>query len=317
MNELLQVTGLHKEFKTNGGVLTAVNDVAFTIARGEILALVGESGSGKTTAGRLILRLLDATAGKVKFDGHDLMAMPARELKRFRKRLQPIFQDPFASLNPYMRIGTALEEAALTHFPKLTRLEREERVRETLTLVGLSPTCGHRYPHEFSGGQRQRIGIARALMVEPELIVADEAVSALDVSIQAQIINLIELLREKLGLTLLFVAHDLAVVRHIADRVAVMYLGRIVEIGPTEQLFSRPAHPYTQALLSASPIPEPGRGAQRIMLSGEIPSPLNPPSGCAFRTRCRHAVKSCAELAPVLSSYGESHQVACIRTAEL
>ncbi len=316
MADLLQAEGLAREFKTKAGTLRAVDDVSLSIPRGKVLALVGESGSGKTTTGRLILRLLEPTRGKVLIDGTDFLSLRGRDLRRFRRRIQPVFQDPFASLSPHMRIGDALAEALVVQGLGGSRREREERVQSILEVVGLSGNCGHRYPHEFSGGQRQRIGIARALIVEPDLVVADEPVSALDVSIQAQIINLIEDLRSRLGLTMLLVAHDLGVVRHVADHVAVMYLGRIVEIAPTEMLFRSPRHPYTRALLSASPIPEARSGSGRIVLEGEIPSPISPPSGCAFRTRCPHASDACASQRPTLESLGQSHQAACVRVEQ-
>ena len=317
---LLEVRGLRKSFPVKEGLLrrtvgevTAVDDVSFAVARGEILALVGESGSGKTTTGRLVLRLLEPTGGSVRFDGTDIAAMPRGTLRAFRRRMQIIFQDPFSSLNPHMRVGDAIEEALYIHGLGGDRAGRRARVLELLDLVGLRPDHADRFPHEFSGGQRQRIGIARTLAVEPDFIVADEPVSALDVSIQAQIVNLLEDLQARLGLAILFIAHDLAVVRHLADRVAVMYLGRIVEMADADALFARPRHPYTEALLSAIPIPDPDARRQRIILEGDVPSPLSPPSGCPFRTRCRHALPRCAEIRADLYEVAPTRYSACIR----
>ncbi len=317
---LLEVRGLRKSFPIKEGLLrrtvgevTAVDDVSFAVARGEILALVGESGSGKTTTGRLVLRLLEPTGGSVRFDGTDIAAMPRGTLRAFRRRMQIIFQDPFSSLNPHMRVGDAIEEALYIHGLGGSRAGRRARVLELLDLVGLRPDHADRFPHEFSGGQRQRIGIARTLAVEPDFIVADEPVSALDVSIQAQIVNLLEDLQARLGLAILFIAHDLAVVRHLADRVAVMYLGRIVEMADADALFDRPRHPYTEALLSAIPIPDPDARRQRIILEGDVPSPLSPPSGCPFRTRCRHALPRCAEIRADLNEVAPNRYSACIR----
>jgi oligopeptide transport system ATP-binding protein len=321
---LLVVDGLKKVFSIRSSAfddvttwLTAVDNVSFSIERGEILALVGESGSGKTTTGRLVLRLLDATAGSVTFDGVNLSTLRQSEMRPFRRRMQIVFQDPFSSLNPYARIGTALEEPLVIHRLAGSRSERRERVAELMEMVGLSPSQVDRFPHEFSGGQRQRIGIARALAVQPEFVVADEPVSALDVSVQAQIINLLGQLKERLHLSMLFIAHDLAIVRHIATHAAVMYLGHIVEIAPTRQLFTSSRHPYTEALLSAAPIPDPDIRRQRIVLEGDIPSPLNPPSGCPFRTRCRHARAECAEATINLRKVAPAHSSACIRAEEL
>ena len=317
---LLEVRGLRKSFPVKEGLLrrtvgevTAVDDVSFAVARGEILALVGESGSGKTTTRRLVLRLLEPTGGSVRFDGTDIAAMPRGTLRAFRRRMQIIFQDPFSSLNPHMRVGDAIEEALYIHGLGGDRAGRRARVLELLDLVGLRPDHADRFPHEFSGGQRQRIGIARTLAVEPDFIVADEPVSALDVSIQAQIVNLLEDLQARLGLAILFIAHDLAVVRHLADRVAVMYLGRIVEMADADALFARPRHPYTEALLSAIPIPDPDARRQRIILEGDVPSPLSPPSGCPFRTRCRHALPRCVEIRADLYEVAPTRYSACIR----
>lgn len=315
--ELVQVDGLTKHFKRTGGLLQrvthtvrAVDGVSFSIRRGEILGLVGESGSGKTTVGRLVLRLEEATAGSVRFDGTELTTLPPKELRAFRRRMQIIFQDPFASLNPRERIRTVLGHALALHGIGQPD-EHEDRAVELLRQVGLSSDKLDRFPHEFSGGQRQRIGIARALAVDPDFIVADEPVSALDVSVQAQVINLLSDLKEQLDLTLLFIAHDLAVVEHICDRVIVMYLGRIMEMAPVAALYSQPAHPYTQALLSAVPVPEPGRKRTRFMLEGDIPSPMHPPSGCVFRTRCPRAEPLCSERVPEFREIGPGHVSAC------
>jgi peptide/nickel transport system ATP-binding protein len=316
---LLEVDNLVKFFPIRGGLLSrvvanvkAVNDISFRVARGEVLGLVGESGSGKTTAGRAILRLIEPTSGQVKFDGVNIVGMPKNELREYRKRMQIIFQDPFASLNPRMTVGDIIGEALLIH--NLAKGQaRTDRVADLLRRVGLAPDHMRRYPHEFSGGQRQRIGIARALAVDPQFIVADEPVSALDVSIQAQVVNLLEDLQRDLGLTLLFIAHDLAVVEYICDRVAVMYLGKIMEIAPSRDLYLNPKHPYTEALLSAVPIPDPTVKRERILLEGDIPSPINPPSGCVFRTRCQYAIPDCAEVVPELREVAPGHFKACIR----
>ena len=312
---LLEVSGLQKWFPVREGLVVprtvgqvkAVDGVSFGIARGEVLGLVGESGSGKTTTGRLILRLVEATGGDISFDGIDVRALKPRALRSLRRRMQIIFQDPFSSLNPHMRIGEMLHEALALHGIG----GGQARVEELLALVGLGPQHASRFPHEFSGGQRQRLGIARALAVEPDFIVADEPVSALDVSIQAQVLNLIAALRRRLGLTMLFIAHDLAVVRHIADRIAVMYLGRVVELAPARDLFARPRHPYTQALLSAVPVPDPDAKRAHIILQGDIPSPMSPPSGCVFRTRCRFATADCAGEVPPLREAVAGHWSAC------
>jgi oligopeptide transport system ATP-binding protein len=291
----------------------AVDGLDFDLARGQILSLVGESGSGKTTAGRSILRLIEPTAGQITFDGADLRALGPAALRATRRRMQIIFQDPFASLNPRMSVGGIIAEGMKLHGIGTGSRDRRDRVAALLERVGLSGDQMSRYPHEFSGGQRQRIGIARALAVEPEFILADEPVSALDVSIQAQVLNLLQDLREDLGLTMVFIAHDLSVVEYLSDRVAVMYLGRIMEIADARDIYARPLHPYTEALLSAAPVPEPGARRKRILLKGETPSPISPPSGCVFRTRCPIAGPECAEAVPPLREVARSHRVACIK----
>jgi oligopeptide/dipeptide ABC transporter ATP-binding protein len=315
--DLLVVRDLVKHFPLHAGVFSrtvaqvrAVDGVSFTLARGETLSLVGESGSGKTTTGRAVLRLIEPTSGSVRFDGQEVTALGRTELRRLRRRMQMVFQDPFGSLNPRMTIHAALAEVIGTHGLR-PRGERRARVAELLDRVGLPAGAADRYPHEFSGGQRQRIGIARALAAEPELIVADEPVSALDVSIQAQILNLLKDLQAQLGLTYLFVGHDLAVVRHLSDRVAVMYLGRIVESGPAEAVFARPRHPYTRALLAAAPQPVLGHAATRPVLRGETPSPIDPPGGCPFHPRCPEARPECATRAQTLAPVGGGQVVAC------
>jgi oligopeptide/dipeptide ABC transporter ATP-binding protein len=321
MTPLLRVTDLTKYFPIRGGILNgvvnnvqAVNSVSFDVRKGEVVGLVGESGSGKTTVGRTVLRLEKATAGRVTFDGTDILSLRKEEMRAFRKRMQIIFQDPYASLNPREKIRTVIAHALSQHAIG-TAADREDRCVHLLEQVGLSADYLDRFPHEFSGGQRQRIGIARALAVDPEFVVADEPVSALDVSIQAQVINLLDDLRGQFNLTMLFIAHDLAVVEHICDRVIVMYLGRIMEIAPADTLYSTPNHPYTQALLSAVPIPQPGRKRARVVLKGDIPSPINPPSGCVFRTRCPRAIADCASIVPDLKQVGSEHFSACILTA--
>jgi len=317
VDDLLRVEGLVKHFPVRGGALNrvvnhvqAVSGVSFTVKRGEVLGLVGESGSGKTTVGRLVLRLEEATAGSVVFDGTDITELSRAEMRRFRTRMQIIFQDPYASLNPRERVRTVIHHALDLHEIGAPDT-RADRAVQLMEQVGLSAAQLDRFPHEFSGGQRQRIGIARALAVNPDFIVADEPVSALDVSVQAQVINLLSDLRDQLELTMLFIAHDLAVVEHVCDRVVVMYLGKIMEVAPSRALYSDPSHPYTQALLSAVPTPEPGRKRDRIALPGDIPSPIDPPSGCVFRTRCPRAESICAEKTPPLIQVGPEHFGAC------
>jgi oligopeptide transport system ATP-binding protein len=313
-SRLLEVSQLVKHFTIRKGFLGkrayvhAVDDVSFELATGETLALVGESGCGKSTTGRLVLRLIEPTSGMVRFADRDLGGLSERDLRAARRDMQIIFQDPYSSLNPRMTVGQMLEEPLMLHGFATGR--RRERVAEILALVGLTPEHGERYPHQFSGGQRQRIGIARAIAVEPKLVVCDEPVSALDVSIQAQVVNLLRDLQKRLGLAYLFIAHDLAVVKHIADRVAVMYLGRIVEIGTKRSVFNEPRHPYTHALLSAIPVPDPRARRDRLVIGGDVPSPVDPPSGCRFRTRCPHARERCTREVPPLA-VEDGHGVAC------
>lgn len=310
--DLVTVRSLVKHFPTDEGPLRAVDSVTFDIFRGETLGLVGESGCGKSTAGRCLLRLVEPTSGDVTFEGRDLAAMSKAELRAWRREAQIIFQDPAASLNPRMKIGDAIAEPLVIH--KIgTRQERRDRVASLLLKVGLDPDYINRYSHEFSGGQLQRIGVARALALNPKLIVADEPVSALDVSVQAQVVNLLQDLQKEFGLTYLFISHGLAVVEHISTRVAVMYLGRIVEIATAADLYANPLHPYTVALLSAIPVPDPKAKRDRIILKGDVPTARNPPSGCRFRTRCPMAIDECARVDPELREISPGHAAACIR----
>jgi oligopeptide/dipeptide ABC transporter ATP-binding protein len=318
MSPLVEAEGLVKHFAVRSGAVLgretgqvrAVDGVSFTIAEGETLGLVGESGSGKSTTGRLVLRLIEPTAGRVRFAGTDVLALDAEALRKLRARMQIIFQDPFGALNPRKTVEAIVAEPLLIQGARWDAALRE-RVHELLGLVGLASYHARRYPHEFSGGQRQRIGIARALALRPAFIVCDEPVSALDVSIQAQIVNLLQDLQQDLRLTYLFIAHDLGVVKHISSRVAVMYLGKLVEVADKRAIYAQPLHPYTRALLSAIPVPRPGAGRERIILKGEMPSPLRPPTGCRFHTRCPLAEPRCREVEPVLREAAPGHGVAC------
>ncbi len=319
-NVLLQVRNLKKYFPIYKGLVfsrhvndvKAVDDVSFDVFRGETLGLVGETGCGKTTVGRTVLRLYEPTEGQVLFDGVDLMSLRENDMRRFRRRMQMIFQDPYASLNPRMTVGSIIS-APLDVHTSLGQAQKRERVQELLRIVGLNPDFVNRYPHEFSGGQRQRIGIARALAINPDLIVCDEPISSLDVSIQAQVVNLLEELQDQLGLTYIFIAHDLSMVRHISDRMAVMYLGKIMELANRDEIYLNPLHPYTQALMSAVPVPDPlrARKRQRILLEGDLPSPVNPPTGCRFNTRCPLADERCRQEPPLYRELKPGHFVAC------
>ncbi|KAA0544952.1 dipeptide ABC transporter ATP-binding protein [Bacillus sp. BGMRC 2118] len=314
---LLQVRDLKKHFPITGGVfgkkvgdVKAVDGLTFEVRKGETLGLVGESGCGKSTTGRLLLRLLDPSEGSVIFENKEITSLSKEELRRLRREMQMVFQDPYASLNPRHTVEKILEEPLIVHGIG-NKAERKKRVQEILEVVGLSSYHANRYPHQFSGGQRQRIGIARALMTKPKLIIADEPVSALDVSIQSQVLNLLEDLQNEFGLTYIFIAHDLGVVRHISDRVGVMYLGRIVELTTSEKLYAKPLHPYTEVLLSAVPVPDPELRKEATLLEGEIPSPSNPPKGCAFHTRCQSCMDICKQSRPELKEVEEGHFVAC------
>lgn len=320
---LLAVRDLKKHFPVDEGtfgqrrrVVHAVDGVSFHVGKNEVLSLVGESGCGKSTTGRVILRLTDPTEGTILFSGEDICKVSRKRLKALRRDMQIIFQDPYASLNPRLTVGEIVEEPLIVH--KIgTRQERKDEVVRLLQRVGLNPDAARRYPHEFSGGQRQRIGVARAIALKPKLIVADEPVSALDVSIQAQVINLLKELQEEYQISYLFIAHDLNIVRHISDRVAVMYLGKIMELAPVEEIYKHPLHPYTQALLSAIPVPDPSqKGRKVILLEGDIPSPINIPSGCRFHTRCPKVIPECKEAIPPLEDFGGEHVAACIRARE-
>ncbi len=319
-NSILRAENVVKSFPVHGGLFSrevasvkAVQGISFELKKGETLGLVGESGCGKSTLGRCLIKLLEPTAGKIFFKDQDITHYQGEQLRELRKSMQIIFQDPYASLNPRMTIGSILEEPLIIHNLFNSQKDRADRVQELLQLVGLRPEHLSRYPHEFSGGQRQRVGIARALAVNPDLIICDEPVSALDVSIQAQVINLLMELQQKLGLTYVFIAHDLKVVEHVSTRVAVMYLGKIVEMADADQLYKNPMHPYTKALLSAIPVPDPKPRAERIILTGDVPSPMNPPPGCHFNPRCPIAGPECKSVAPQLLDKANQHWVSCLK----
>ena len=321
-DNILEVKNLHKRFTSKGITVKAVTDVSFTVEPGETIGIVGESGCGKTTLGRCIVRAYNASEGEVLYrtragEELDFLQVDKKKMKEIRKEIQMIFQDPYSSLDPRMTVLDIIKEPLKANYPKMPKAEMDQKAKEMAQKVGLNPTYLMRYPHAFSGGQRQRIGIARALVVEPQIIVCDEAVSALDVSIQAQVINLLRDLQKDLNLTYLFISHDLSVVEHISDKVGVMYLGRMVEFGQTEDLFAKPLHPYTEALLSAVPVADPTVHIERIPLKGEIPNPANPPSGCYFHTRCQYCTQKCMEQAPEYVELEPNHFVACHRAEEL
>ena len=316
-NQFISMENLSKTFHTNMGDVQAVSDVSFSLQKGSIVGLVGESGSGKTTLGRCILRLIEPSSGSVKLEGNNLLELSNKKLREIRKRMQIIFQDPFSSLNPRMRIKDIIAEGIKVHDKLSSKNQRFNRVAELMEEVGLQSDQMSRYPHEFSGGQRQRVGIARALAVNPEFIVADESVSALDVSVQAQILNLMLSLRDKHNLTILFIAHDLSVVEYLCDQVVVLYLGKVVESGNAKDVYSNPQHPYTRALMSAVPVPDPKANINREILKGDIPSALSPPSGCVFRTRCQYADTSCAQTIPNTVNINKQHSAACLKLGEL
>lgn len=316
--KLLEVKGLKTYFKVTGGIfgktmghVKAVDDVSFQVFKGETLGLVGESGCGKSTTVRTILRLVEATAGSVIFEGQDILSMPRKDFNKLRREMQMIFQDPYSSLNPRKMVRDIVGQPFKIHHPKMSSKDRENIVKHLLQVVGLDPSHLIRYPHEFSGGQRQRIGIARALALNPKLIIADEPVSALDVSIQSQILNLLNELQQEFGLTYIFIAHNLSVVKHLSDRVGVMYLGKLVELSTSEEIYAYPQHPYTKALFSAIPIPKVGAKKEAILLEGDVPSPLNPPDGCRFHTRCRYCMDICKKEEPAFKQIARGHYVAC------
>ena len=321
-DSILEVKNLHKRFTSKGITVKAVTDVSFEVKPGETIGIVGESGCGKTTLGRCIVRAYNASEGEVLYrtragEEVDFLQVDRKKMKEIRKEIQMIFQDPYSSLDPRMTVLDIIKEPLKANYPKMPKAEMDQKAKDMAEKVGLNPTYLMRYPHAFSGGQRQRIGIARGLVVEPQIIVCDEAVSALDVSIQAQVINLLRVLQKELNLTYLFISHDLSVVEHISDKVGVMYLGKMVEFGETEALFEKPLHPYTEALLSAVPVADPTVQIERIPLKGEIPNPANPPSGCFFHTRCRYCTEKCAQEAPEYKELEPGHFVACHRSEEL